>query len=256
MRINFSHATFEEADLRVKNLRLSAGSGQAAAAHGSLNLRAVMLDTQGPEIRTGSFAGGVKEVELCADDEVRLSVDPALRSAQTKELLWVSYLDLSSTVQEGSSVLLDDGAIELKVLRVSPEGVQCRVANTGVLGNKKGVNIPGHVLTLPAMSDKDRVDFKVRLSAHHAIITANYRVISGEWTTTWTTSRPPSLVAPLMWSRFAITSGGCRGRRASPRPIRCRLSLVRSRARRPLTTLMRSYGRATASWWPEETSEW
>ena len=57
MRINFSHATYEEADLRVQNLRLSRGMNSAT------NLRAVLLDTQGPEIRTGMFAN-VKEVEL------------------------------------------------------------------------------------------------------------------------------------------------------------------------------------------------
>ena len=61
MRINFSHATYEEADLRVHNLRQARGIG-ARAAGLQLNLRSVMLDTQGPEIRTGSFADGVKEV--------------------------------------------------------------------------------------------------------------------------------------------------------------------------------------------------
>ena len=62
MRINFSHATFEEADLRVKNLRLSSGMPRMIMGERSpRNLRAIMLDTQGPEIRTGSF-DGVKEV--------------------------------------------------------------------------------------------------------------------------------------------------------------------------------------------------
>lgn len=59
MRLNFSHATYEEADLRMKNLKLSPGKNFTSE---NLNLRAVMLDTQGPEIRTGSFAGGVKEI--------------------------------------------------------------------------------------------------------------------------------------------------------------------------------------------------
>ena len=59
MRLNFSHATYEEADLRMKNLKLSPGKNHTSE---NLNLRAVMLDTQGPEIRTGSFAGGVKEI--------------------------------------------------------------------------------------------------------------------------------------------------------------------------------------------------
>jgi pyruvate kinase len=70
MRINFSHATYEEADLRVKNLKLS----PACLVQGSginNHLRAVMLDTQGPEIRTGSFAEGVKEIKLEIGQKVR-----------------------------------------------------------------------------------------------------------------------------------------------------------------------------------------
>ena len=66
MRINFSHATFEEADLRVKNLRLSSGMQREIMGKRSpTNLRAVMLDTQGPEIRTGSF-DGAKEVHTAS----------------------------------------------------------------------------------------------------------------------------------------------------------------------------------------------
>ncbi len=78
MRINFSHATYEEADLRNKNLGTCVGINAInvssetnfARRDGRSNMRAVMLDTQGPEIRTGSFADGVKEIELKTGDQV------------------------------------------------------------------------------------------------------------------------------------------------------------------------------------------
>ena len=67
MRLNFSHATYEEADLRMTNLKLCPGKNNASS---NLNLRAVMLDTQGPEIRTGSFSSGVKEVTWVTGQKV------------------------------------------------------------------------------------------------------------------------------------------------------------------------------------------
>lgn len=79
MRINFSHATFEEADLRVKNLKLSSGRPHLLMGERSpRNLRAVMLDTQGPEIRTGSFEG-VKEVLRCSLGSLITSLEGGAR---------------------------------------------------------------------------------------------------------------------------------------------------------------------------------
>ena len=70
MRINFSHATYDEADLRVTNLSKCASADHLADA-GQVHMRAIMLDTQGPEIRTGSFSSGIKEVQLKEGDMVR-----------------------------------------------------------------------------------------------------------------------------------------------------------------------------------------
>ena len=153
MRINFSHATYEEADLRVKNLRLSRGMNSTT------NLRAVLLDTQGPEIRTGMFAN-VKEVELKTGQQIVLSIDDSLKETQTSDRIWISYKKLLDTVKEGSLILLDDGAIEVKVEKKNVAGgeITCTVVNSGTLGNKKGVNMPGLSVELPAMSAKDRED--------------------------------------------------------------------------------------------------
>ena len=78
-------------------------------------------------------------MELASDDAVVLTTREELRQQQTRQRLWVSYGDLAKTVREGSTILLDDGAIELRVTGVADEEVRCRVVNSGVLGNKKGV---------------------------------------------------------------------------------------------------------------------
>ena len=100
-------------------------------------------------------------MELVSGSTVTLSTLEEVQNSQSQEKLWISYSDLSTTVKEGSGILLDDGAIELRVLQIiNPHEVLCKVVNTGMLGRKKGVNIPGHKLTLPAMSEKDKIDFQ------------------------------------------------------------------------------------------------
>jgi pyruvate kinase len=96
-------------------------------------------------------------------DEVTITTDPKLREHQSKDLIWISYSNLNKAVKTGQSILLDDGALEAVVMKVNDDGVtlQAVMKNAGVLGNRKGVNIPGAVLDgLPAMSNKDREDIE------------------------------------------------------------------------------------------------
>lgn len=139
MRINFSHATYEEADLRVKNLKLCS-EGELVDGRGESNLRAVMLDTQGPEIRTGSFKD-VKELELVMGNKLILSISDEVRTSQSVGKIWISYNKLLDTVKIGTKILLDDGAIEVIVESISKASgeVVCAIQNTGILGNKKGL---------------------------------------------------------------------------------------------------------------------
>lgn len=161
MRINFSHATYEEADLRVKNLNLT----EALVPMGpdtlgvTTNMRSIVLDTQGPEIRTGSFAD-VKELELTAGDEILLTNDDSWRTRQTKDKLWISYKRLAEGSKPGAIILVDDGSVLLEVQEIVGKELRCKILNTGVLGNKKGVNMPGLIVDLPAISDKDRQDLR------------------------------------------------------------------------------------------------
>ena len=121
-----------------------------------------MLDTQGPEIRTGSFVE--KEVSLTAGATITVTVNEDWRNKQTADMLFLSYKSLPTSVKVGDSILIDDGNIELKVMELNPfgnkENILCQVGNSGVLSNKKGCNLPGAIVDLPAMSDKDRADIK------------------------------------------------------------------------------------------------
>jgi pyruvate kinase len=156
MRINFSHATYDEANLRVNNLKLS--PGHTSTKH---NLRMVMLDTQGPEIRTGSF-GTDGSIELIQGNKVVLTTDESHRTVQTVDKLWISYKQLIDTVKIGSVILLDDGAVELSVDSKDEKLglVHCTIVNSGTLGSRKGVNLPNAKVQLPAMSDKDKKDIR------------------------------------------------------------------------------------------------
>ena len=122
------------------------------------NLRGVMLDTKGPEIRTGQFADG-SEAEVKMGDRVVVTTDDAFAQNQTANKIWVSYRDFPKSTHVGASVLIEDGIMELRVTKVLSEtDVECEVLNNGNFGNKKGVNLPGQVVTLPAISEKDKSD--------------------------------------------------------------------------------------------------
>ena len=161
MRMNFSHANYDEALARMGFLREAEGSHQSGyyldeegKAHYVRNCRATLLDTRGPEIRTGPAE---EKVELVRGSKVSLTTEQCSLSPTT---VHVDYHELCSTVSEGDTVLLDDGAISLMVEEVSEKSIVCIVQNTGLLGARKGVNLPGKKLSLPAITDKDKNDLR------------------------------------------------------------------------------------------------
>lgn len=154
MRINFSHAEFDEAAMRIENLRKCRG----VHASQDFNLRAVLHDTKGPEIRTGKMKGGNK-VLLETGKEIVLTTDPAFETEGTADKIYVTYKALADTLSVGDTVLLADGLIRLTVVAVEASGdVRCVINNTEELGNRKGVNLPGLIVDLPALSEKDKRD--------------------------------------------------------------------------------------------------
>lgn len=89
-----------------------------------------------------------------------MTTDETYRAKQNAGRLWISYQRLGATVQEGHQLLIDDGLLAIKVKAKQGDDLICTVQNNALLGNKKSVFLPGVVVDLPAMSEKDRADIK------------------------------------------------------------------------------------------------
>lgn len=146
-RLNFSHGDHEEHAARIVNIR--------KAAEKTGKQVAILLDTKGPEIRTHQMENGT--MELVAGDDIIISMTEVLG---TKEKFSVSYEGLVDDVEVGSKILLDDGLIGLEVTKIDRDHreLHTRILNTGVLKNKKGVNVPGVSVKLPGITEKDQND--------------------------------------------------------------------------------------------------
>lgn len=149
-RINYSHGGWEEQKERTEKI---------------LKLRkemdipiALILDMQGPEVRTGKLAVGVKDkVTLVNGQKFTLVNEDILGD---KDKVSVSYKELYKDLEEGAKILIDDGAIELKVDEISGKDIICTVVHGNNLGNRKTMNFPGTEIKLPALKEKDIEDLK------------------------------------------------------------------------------------------------
>ncbi|KAJ6798674.1 pyruvate kinase, cytosolic isozyme [Iris pallida] len=148
-RFNFSHGSHEYHQETLHNLR------QAMENTGILC--AVMLDTKGPEIRTGFLKDG-KPVRLQKGQEITISTDYGIQGDES--MISMSYKKLAEDVKPQSTILCADGTITLTVLSCDKKLglVRCRCENSALLGERKNVNLPGVVVDLPTLTEKDKVD--------------------------------------------------------------------------------------------------
>ncbi len=141
-RLNFSHGVHEEHKRKIENIRKAADELGVPIA--------IMLDTKGPEIRTGKLEAG--SVWLKGGQRFVLTSRDVPGNEHEVQ---VSYKLLPREVKKGTTILLADGLITLLVEEVTGTDIICRVMNGGELGEKKGVNVPGVRINLPFMSKKD-----------------------------------------------------------------------------------------------------
>lgn len=117
----------------------------------------LMLDTQGPEIRTSAKT----EYGLEEGDLFRIAVSSACDIQEGEKHTFVDYANLIKKVEKGQTILIDNGLIALEVLNVEPYSVTCKVLNKGMLGKRKSVNLPGIRTDLPSITEKDVQDIKL-----------------------------------------------------------------------------------------------
>ena len=161
-RFNFSHGDHEEQRERMnllKNVREELDRPVA-----------ILLDTKGPEIRTGLLEGG-KEVTLKEGSEFILYTE---EMTGNETGCCVTYPGLAKDVKPGDRILIDDGLIELKVKQIKSGNIVCHVENGGELGERKGVNVPNVKVKLPAVTEKDIDDILFGIQQDIDFIAASF----------------------------------------------------------------------------------
>ncbi|MDF2539686.1 MAG: pyk [Herbinix sp.] len=161
-RFNFSHADHEEHLGRLKKV---------IKLREELNIPvATLLDTKGPEIRIGTFKEG-KKVQLKKGQTFTLTS----RAIEGDEkAVSITYPNLIYDIDEGTTILIDDGLVEMTVIEVTATDIICTVNNPGIISDKKGVNVPGVHLSMPFISDKDREDVLFGIKQGFDFIAASF----------------------------------------------------------------------------------
>ena len=140
IRINSAHLNIDSALRIIKNTREVSDK------------IAIIIDTKGPEIRTTVCD---VPIQLKKGSKITITGDPTKKSSD--DVIYVSYTAFASDVPLGSVILIDDGELELKVLKKKGNALECIIENDGILGSRKSVNIPDTKICLPSLTEKDKV---------------------------------------------------------------------------------------------------
>ena len=147
-RINMSHANHDQVREIVRTIRDVSSSMDHPIA--------ILMDTQGPAIRTGDLANSL---DLKEGDRIALTVRGEV--SEEEYSVDVNYDDLVETISEGDVVLVDNGEIQLSVLSKKKNQLTCEVLTRGVLGSRRHINLPGVRVNLPALTEKDHADVEL-----------------------------------------------------------------------------------------------
>lgn len=161
-RFNFSHGDHAEQKMRMDMVKKVRDEEKKPIA--------ILLDTKGPEIRTGKLKDGKKI--LLKEGEL-FTLTPEEVEGDDKRVS-ITYAGLSEDVQAGSTILIDDGLIGLQVKEKKGNEIVCKIINGGELGERKGVNVPNVPVRLPAITEKDREDIRFGVEQKIDFIAASF----------------------------------------------------------------------------------
>lgn len=147
-RLNFSHGDHKTHGKAVENVK-------EALKQRPDKTCGIMLDTKGPEIRTGMLVDN-KPIELLAGQDLIITTDYSFEG--TTEKIACSYKSLPDTVQVGSTMFIADGSLTCIVTEILEDGVKCKCQNSVRLGERKNMNLPGAIVDLPTLTEKDEID--------------------------------------------------------------------------------------------------
>ena len=163
-RINYSHGSYDEQEWKTQEI---------------IKLREqydlpvpMILDMQGPEIRTGMLVTGKNEKIPLEDGQKFVLVNEDIIG--DKDKVSVTYKDLYKDVRPGTKILIDDGAIELKVDEIVDKDIHCTVIHGNPLGSRKTMNLPGTIIRLPALKEKDINDLKAACAHEYDYVAISF----------------------------------------------------------------------------------
>ena len=159
-RINMSHGTYEEHRLKIEKVKKLRREMDMPVA--------ILLDTKGPEIRTGNFP---EKIMLEAGQEFTLTTEECIGD---NKHCFITFSGLPADVDEGTKILIDDGLIEMVVKSKTETEIVCKVINGGPVSSHKGINVPNVTLSLPFLSDRDREDLKFGIEQDVDFVAASF----------------------------------------------------------------------------------
>ena len=161
-RFNFSHGDHDEQKMRMDMLKELRKELKTPVA--------ILLDTKGPEIRTGVLKDG-KKVNLVTGQTFTLTT---VQETGDENHCSVSYTGLTDDIKEGDTILIDDGLIELEIENIKNCDIVCRVLNGGELGERKGINVPYVKVKLPGITEQDKADILFGIQQEFDYIAASF----------------------------------------------------------------------------------
>ena len=160
-RLNFSHGTKEEHAARIAMIRRAGEKLDVPVG--------ILLDTKGPEIRTGKMQNN--SVSLKEGGTITLTTD---EMEGTSGMISITYQQLPQEVKPGDAILIDDGILRLQVENIHDNRIECRIIVGGELRSNKGVNVPGVRVNLPALTERDKEDIHFGLEQGIDFIAASF----------------------------------------------------------------------------------